>query len=298
MAISQADIDDTIPALNDVVLTSKMMNPAAPLRAFPDNRRVIFLKKRKELEKLLKHDLENTTAFYHNEGGKIYVVQDHIEDALQNFDKQDIFGHLVRNRLALLNILNHENCHRSCKCVTESDHMRYFYLQLAKKMYKGYALKQLGQAEKYKGKMYTRGLNVEFTHPKGKMDIGKDDINEFAISYISSMVLSFWLFAKGYVPEIGTPFIELFMQQADRLLVQQEKNELIDKSLLDENLFKLFMADFLSGRISKILSEKAKWGIELDTILKGYMAQITGDMKYFPDMIKALYGIVEPESGK
>jgi len=301
MPITQTDIDQLVPELNEIVGLHNSANPDFPLKTFPEHRRTIFLRTRRELEDLLEMDFKNTCALFHREGGKIYLLEDNFEDEIdliessKAFNKK-LFDHIKKARLALLNLIMHENGHRSCRLVTEPNYIRDFYLDAAIDLYKDKRKnlsisRRLKESKDAHGKMQTNGLRVQFAHPEGKYLVGFDDMDELVNIWFTSQALSNFLCFKDYIqePELMLTLLLSIRSFAKHMKVT-EKTELDALgTLIQHPQYKLFMKDYISGAISKRICETGQEsGIISDEAEGALFAQLIGSLNFFREMM-ALY---------
>ncbi len=283
----QVKVDSVVLTLNEAICEYHSRGGDELLVELPKDRRIVIVKPLSELKDYFDVPLDHSSAFYHFNTGLIYIVEDNFCKSLEMMStlrqKMNLSDD-VSEEVTLLDILSHENVHRSCAPLwlpaSETDFYYYGAQQFFEDTPVEAKLKSLQEAGK---RIESCGLRLYFEDHNGKYNVGRDRLDEFVTNYIAGSMLAPFLEKRGYFSPQTALFALLLTKIRDDATEFSQAIKVMKRSDFDE---RRFGADYLGGRIPlKIISSLVE---EVDEATEALVANLTGDLESL-NAITALY---------
>ena len=296
MVITQEYVDSVIPEMNEIVDFHNGIHPEFPYRVMEKDD--VQVKSRKSIENIVGASLDDAAACYRLEQDRVYVMRDSLDTNMDLFsDLADYIDNKAilndKEKLTLLVLLLHENGHRSTTTGVHGGEIRDSYLEAARTVYDHLGIKgivmQLEEVRGFDGEMYSNGLKISFGHPKGKVHVGNESIDEFIVNFMTLSTLSNYLVRSGYISR------DLFNPTMGFLLASRNHSESDDDfENAIKSLSRIDCAKFLYDYIYDKIPEKIMGMADDEDTLSGdatnvVLAQLVGTLDLFPGLVDGLY---------
>lgn len=268
MRVSQYQLDKLVPELNQVVkLHNDSMVPKAHLREFPSQRRVIVVEERKKFKGELARPEEHAIAYCNHASDKIAIESSTFEEAAEKMDYilgleqyQDMIIVRDKVKIALLNVLMHENVHRSCERRAQPTEIRDAYLDTAMRCYYDCpeSIDAFESVKTHNGKLWVQGLNYTFEMPEGFVEskYGGDTLDEFVTHWLSSHAIGRYLAKIGYTkdPLKTIPILQMLIVDQETIDTYIRSNDMMHHFILNNPQgYQEFVRDYLQADIPRRL---------------------------------------------
>lgn len=294
--IKQSTIDKIIPEVNGICAVHNRRFPEYPLKPLPTDKRVAHLMDPSEYEEID----ESSTAIYDRSSDKILIHKDRIREHVDQ--SSEIRRHIglfrYQAQIILLELLNHENVHRSCRTTAMPQELEGQYEAVADFILsEGHPelADKLSSIREAGGRFEVSGLLVGLRTSEGNLlSFGLKDINETLTSFLSvtSMLRYFVEKKRDVIKDYHELYQELFLRmpdtEADDPASYVELGLRLQTHMRNPQYTRLYR-DYIHGTSPNSIAHKESEE-DKQPGLNAILAQLAGDTRLSPALMDR-YGL-------
>jgi len=293
---SESEFQSCVEKAGSLVQFHNERHPSYPLKELSPSDKSVVLLETDEFKEVNRD--RDAVAVCVMPDEMIYVNADALEEESDKWKRLSFCAALStreRMELTLLDILSHENTHRSCKRVFQPPEITSTYQGFLEYLYKGLELPDLLETIKGNRRAMADGMAVIFENSEEYFHPYTDhESNELVNSLLSAITLARYLEHTGSAKDYRQPLAGSIINRS--VFGSEEAPKVFRSIITHEGSERLdaFFADYINGGIPGKILENAE-GYMTEEEEQNILTNLLGHPEYLPGILK-LYGLEEQKA--
>jgi hypothetical protein len=296
MVTFQEHIRGLIPQANDLIREYNKVHDFE-IKIIPEKSPKVFCVSKEEYQRLYPGENKRALASTDNKG-EIYFIEDNFSENVRNFGEYAMGpgrpliapfgkGKKLFSDLFLLQVLLHENTHRSCTHKTYNGNVAKLFYEAAGIIYEGDECGEWIRNAKPPLSILNHGTKIRLLHKKGQLNPINESLDEFVTNWVASEIFAPALVENGNSSNYGCAFAGLLAYHSPELPEEGVHPAIL--AVKHQNREK-FLEDYFSGKLPTVtFNYSQSKEMDMEKLTPTLVGLISNDARFLPDIINTLY---------